>query len=69
MENRSLYVLAGYDDLTEKRLSDLQNKLFELKFEGVQTKNIPMHFTLGSYDSQQTADQQFGNGFLFLRNV
>lgn len=51
MENRSLYVLAGYDDLTEKRLSDLQNKLFELKFEGVQTKNIPMHFTLGSYDT------------------
>ena len=53
MENKSLYVLAGYDDLTEKRLSEMQNRLYDLKFEGVQTKNIPMHFTLGSYDTDR----------------
>ncbi|MCR5105618.1 MAG: 2'-5' RNA ligase [Eubacterium sp.] len=52
MENKSLYILAGYDDLTEKRLAGMQNKLYELGFDGIQTKNIPMHFTLGSYDSE-----------------
>ena len=48
-----MYVLAGYDDQTEERLSDIQNKLYELGFSGVQTKNIPMHFTLGSYETDQ----------------
>ena len=47
---KALYVLAGYDDETEKILSGLQNKLYDLGFSGIQTKNIPMHFTLGSYD-------------------
>jgi 2'-5' RNA ligase len=53
MEDKSLYVLAGYDYQTEKRLAGMQNKLYEQGFDGVQTKNIPMHFTLGSYDTER----------------
>ena len=51
MENRSLYILAGYDDKTEEVLSGIQNKLYDLGFSGTQTKDIPMHFTLGSFDT------------------
>lgn len=51
MADKALYVLAGYDDQTEGRLSGLQNRLYELGFSGIQTKDIPMHFTLGSYDT------------------
>ena len=51
MENRSLYILAGYDDKTEEILSGIQNKLYDLGFSGTQTKDIPMHFTLGSFDT------------------
>ena len=50
MENKSLYILAGYDDLTESKLAGMQKKLYDLGYDGIQTKNIPMHFTLGSYD-------------------
>ena len=50
MAEKLLYVLAGYDDDTEEKLSGMQDKLYELGFTGVQTKDIPMHFTLGSFD-------------------
>lgn len=53
MSEKALYVLAGYDDNTEKILSGIQNKLYGSGFNGVQTKDIPMHFTLGSYDISQ----------------
>ena len=53
MENKSLYILAGYDDKTEEVLSGMQNRLYEKGFSGVQTKDIPMHFTLGSYSTEQ----------------
>ena len=53
MADKALYVLAGYDDHTEEVLSGMQNSLYELGFSGVQTKNIPMHFTMGSYDTEQ----------------
>ena len=53
MADKSLYVLAGYDSQTEKYLSEMQNKLYELGFFGSQTKDIPMHFTLGSYSIEQ----------------
>lgn len=53
MADKALYVLAGYDDETEAVLAGMQNKLYELGFEGVQTMGIPMHFTLGSYDSER----------------
>ena len=53
MAGKALYVLAGYDDRTETILSGMQDKLYELGFSGIQTKNIPMHFTLGSYSPDQ----------------
>ncbi|MCR5225802.1 MAG: 2'-5' RNA ligase family protein [Eubacterium sp.] len=54
MEGKSLYILAGYDDNTEKILADMQSKLYDQGFSGSQTKDIPMHFTLGQY----TVDQE-----------
>ena len=53
MADKAHYVLAGYDDETEAVLAGMQNKLYEAGFSGVQTKDIPMHFTLGSYDSER----------------
>ena len=53
MTDKKLYVLAGYDNRTQEILAEMQNKLYGLGFSGVQTKNIPMHFTLGSYDADQ----------------
>lgn len=53
MAGKALYILAGYDDRTEERLSGIQNRLYELGFSGIQTKNIPMHFTMGSYASDR----------------
>jgi len=51
--DKALYILAGYDDRTERILAGMQNKLYEQGFSGVQTKDIPMHFTLGSYGTDQ----------------
>ena len=53
MADKALYVLAGYDGRTEKVLSGMQKRLYELGFSGFQTKDIPMHFTLGSYGTEQ----------------
>lgn len=50
---KALYILAGYDDNTEKYLSGIQNKLYESGFVGTQTKNIPMHTTLGSFPCEK----------------
>ena len=36
MANKALYVLAGYDDETEKSLAGIQNRLYDLGFEGTQ---------------------------------
>ena len=49
MESKALYVMAGYDDETEKYLAGIQNKLYEQGFVGRHTKNIPQHITLGSF--------------------
>jgi 2'-5' RNA ligase len=51
MAEKSLYVLAGYDDETEAKLAGMQQHLYELGFSGTQTKDIPMHFTLGQFDT------------------
>ena len=53
MADKALYVLAGYDDNTEERLAGMQNELYKKGYDGIQTKGIPMHFTLGSYDSDR----------------
>ncbi|MBR6766913.1 MAG: 2'-5' RNA ligase family protein [Clostridia bacterium] len=49
MGDKRLYILAGYDDETSARLQNIQNKLYACGFSGTQTRNIPLHITLGSY--------------------
>lgn len=49
MAEKALYILAGYDDQTEAYLAGIQKKLYEQGFSGTQTKDIPMHITMGSY--------------------
>ena len=49
MDNKALYTLAGYDDLTENRLAGIHNRLYDRGFTGTHTKNIPQHITLGSF--------------------
>ena len=53
MANKALYILAGYDNDTEQYLAGIQNKLYENGFVGTQTKNIPMHTTLGSFPTDK----------------
>lgn len=53
MADKSLYVLAGYDECTETHLSEIQNKLYEKGFIGTHTKNIPQHITLGSFPTSK----------------
>ena len=48
-----LCILAGYDIGTDYELQGIQDSLYDMGFEGVQTKDIPMHFTLGTYDPEQ----------------
>lgn len=56
MADKALYVLAGYDEQTEAVLSGIQNEIYALGFSGFQTKNIPMHFTIGAYNIKQEAE-------------
>ena len=53
MAEKSLYVLAGYDDETEAKLAGMQQRLYELGFSGTQTKDIPMHVTMGQFDTSK----------------
>lgn len=53
MADKALYILASYDDRTEEILSGIQNKLYDQGFSGLQTRDIPMHFTMGSYAAEQ----------------
>lgn len=47
--DRFLCVLAGFDGETEARLAALQNRLYRQGFTGTQSKNIPLHITLGTF--------------------
>jgi 2'-5' RNA ligase len=49
MKDKFLCVLAGYDVNTERKLSDIQNKLYEKGFVGNHTKDLPQHITLGTF--------------------
>lgn len=53
MQDKFLCVLAGYDDGTEASLSALQNGLYEAGFSGTQTRNIPMHVTVGTFPVEE----------------
>lgn len=47
MENKTLYILAEFDENTQNILSGYYKILENNAFVGTQTKNIPYHFTLG----------------------
>ena len=53
MKTKLLCVMAGYDEDTEKYLSEIQIKLFEQGFKSTQTKNIPQHITIGTFDIEK----------------
>lgn len=53
MDNKFLCVLAGYDDEKEKYIARLQDNLYKKGFVGTQTKDIPMHITMGTFDTRQ----------------
>ncbi len=50
--SKALYVLAGYD-AAESYLAGIRNKLYEAGFTGTQTKNIPMHITMGLFTTER----------------
>ena len=56
MEQKALYVLAGFDPETEQKLANLQELLYEQGFTGLQTKNIPMHITMGAFPVTQETE-------------
>jgi len=56
MGNKFLCVMAGYDDVTEARLSAMQQRLYDAGFVGTHTKNIPQHATLGMADCANEAE-------------
>jgi len=49
MQNKALYLLAQFDEESQKKLTDYYDILCQNGFIGNQTKDIPYHFTLGSY--------------------
>lgn len=50
MENKALYLLAQFDDETNKILNEYNHQLSLNNFVGTQTKNIPYHITLANYN-------------------
>ena len=56
MSEKTLYVLAGFDPAAELHLTEIQSKLYEQGFTGTHTKNIPQHFTLASFPTDQETE-------------
>lgn len=50
MEEKHIYAIAQFDAETQRRLSALYLKLVNAGFTGTQTKGIPYHITLGTFD-------------------
>lgn len=55
MEGKHIYAIAQYDEETQHRLSALYLKLVNQGFTGTQTKGIPYHITLGTFDVEDEA--------------
>jgi len=53
MQDKALYLIAVFDDETQKILGEYYNILRNNGFVGTQTKDAPYHFTLGSYSSDK----------------
>ncbi|HPF87064.1 MAG TPA: 2'-5' RNA ligase family protein [Candidatus Limiplasma sp.] len=50
MEEKHIYAIAQFDAQTQQRLSALYLQLVNAGFTGTQTKGIPYHITLGTFD-------------------
>ncbi|MDR0839329.1 MAG: 2'-5' RNA ligase family protein [Oscillospiraceae bacterium] len=50
-DNKHLYLLAQFDSATQAAFESGYAALKSHGFDGRQTKNIPYHFTLGSFDT------------------
>jgi len=53
-QDKHIYAIAEFDGDTQQRLSALYLQLVNAGFTGTQTKGIPYHITLGTFD---TADE------------
>ncbi len=56
MSSKALYILAGLDDFGQNTMTEYQNNLIRAGLIGTQTKNIPYHITIGSFDTTMEAD-------------
>ncbi|MBQ8177741.1 MAG: 2'-5' RNA ligase family protein [Clostridia bacterium] len=54
--DKFLTVFAVFDDQTQRKLSALQAKVFELGNPGTQTMGIPFHLTLGSFPTDKECE-------------
>lgn len=50
MEDKRIYLLAQFDESTNQTLTAIYEKLLQAGLNGEQTKAIPYHFTLGSFE-------------------
>ena len=48
-ENKQLFIMAGFDPETERRLKDWEATLERIGRPGQQTKGVPHHISLGMY--------------------
>ncbi|MBE0601114.1 MAG: 2'-5' RNA ligase, partial [Firmicutes bacterium] len=56
MEDRHLYVVAQFDAETDKILNQIYLSLVNEGFVGTQTKGIPYHITLGTFEVEDEVD-------------
>lgn len=48
-QNKFLTVFAVFDDITQRKLKEFQDKVLSLGYPGTQTMGIPFHISLGSF--------------------
>ncbi len=56
MEDRHLYVVAQFDAQTDQKLKQLYQTLVQEGFIGTQTKDIPYHITLGTFEVEDEVE-------------
>jgi len=56
VDTKHLYVVAQFDAETDKRLNQLYLNLVNEGFIGTQTKGIPYHITLGTFEVDDEVD-------------
>lgn len=53
MEEKRVYLLAQFDEATERRLAAMYGELVGVGYLGKQTPCVPYHFTLGSFEVER----------------